>query len=73
MKDTDTKTCCGIWTPVNIRMLINDKEYFLILLLNAIWKLITLDLLIFGVLAEIFTGGMVSDRDMFTYPYIYTH
>jgi len=65
--------CCGIWTPVNIRKLISDKEYFIILLLNIIWKLITLELLIFRVQSEIFTGGVVSDRDTFTYPYIHTH
>lgn len=30
-KDTDRKTCCGIRTRVNIRMLINGKEYLIIL------------------------------------------
>jgi hypothetical protein len=54
-------------------MLISDKEYFIILLLNISWKLITLELLIFRVQSEIFTGGVVSDRDTFTYPYIHIH
>ena len=67
------KTCCGIQTLVNILMFISDKEYFKILLLHIIWKLITLELLIFRVQLEIFTGGVLSDRDAFTYPYIHTH
>jgi len=37
-------------------MLMNDKEYLIILLLNTIFKLITLDLLIFRVQSEIFYG-----------------
>jgi hypothetical protein len=66
------KRVCGIWIPVNIRMLISDKDYFQIVLMNIIWKLLTLDLLIFRVQSEIFKGGVISDRDTFTYPYIYT-
>jgi len=51
-------------------MLISDKEKFTVLLLNIIWKLITLELMLFRVQSEIFMGWVVSDRDTSTYPYI---